>query len=193
VGSSSPWRSELVISPCVPFQMVRPLGMALHIKSYALHGLISHRDNSNVNHISSSILLNICINPLIHQPIAQRLEKRKRRPIGLVSTRKGKFPEISHPSHVSEVMWLGDFQTCVCREAQGCISITCGCLCRRQVVPVMDAFFPSPFCLYSFYSCFILLFDFFVRELTKGHCLGMVTRVDSITHKYFHRDEKVGS
>jgi hypothetical protein len=48
------------------------LGMVLHIKSYALHGLISHEDHSNVNHISSSILLNICIKPLIHQSIAQR-------------------------------------------------------------------------------------------------------------------------
>jgi hypothetical protein len=48
-------------------------------------------------------------------------------------------------------------------------------------------------CLYSFYSCFILLFVFFVRELTRGHCLGMVTTADSVTHKYFHRDEKVGS
>jgi hypothetical protein len=49
-----------------------PSGMVLHIKSYALHGLISHKDRSNVNHISSSILLNICIKPLIHQSIAQR-------------------------------------------------------------------------------------------------------------------------
>jgi hypothetical protein len=102
--------------------------MVLHIKSYTLHGLISHRDHSNVNHISSSILLNICIKHLIHQSIAQRNyknlqykigekvkasywaivhKKRSRRPIGLLSTRKGKFPERSHPSHVSEVMWLG--------------------------------------------------------------------------------------
>jgi len=95
-----------------------PSGMVLHIKSYALHGLISHRDHSNVDHISSSILLNICIKPLIHHSIAQditktcntRLEKRSRRPIGLVSTRKGKFPERSHPSHASEVMWLGMFK-----------------------------------------------------------------------------------
>jgi hypothetical protein len=46
--------------------------MVLHIKSYALHGLISHRDHSNVNHISSSILLNICKKSLIYQSIAQR-------------------------------------------------------------------------------------------------------------------------
>jgi hypothetical protein len=49
-----------------------PSGMILHINSYALHGLISHRDHSNVNHISSSILLNTCIKSLIHQSKAQR-------------------------------------------------------------------------------------------------------------------------
>jgi hypothetical protein len=46
--------------------------MILHINSYALHGLISHRDHSNVNHISSSILLNMCIKSLIPQLKAQR-------------------------------------------------------------------------------------------------------------------------
>jgi hypothetical protein len=87
-----------------------------------------------------------------------------------------------------------DVQTCGCSEGQGCISVTCGCLCRRRVVPVMDAFFPSPFLplffLFLFYS---FIYFFFVQELTRGHCLGMVTRADSVTHKYFHRDEKVGS
>jgi hypothetical protein len=83
-----------------------------------------------------------------------------------------------------------------CSEGQGCISVTYGCLCRRRVVPVMDAFFPSPFfplfffLLYSF--AFLLLF-LFIQELTRGHCLGMVTRADNVTHKYFHRDEKAGS
>ena len=59
-----------------------PSGMVLHIKIYALHGLISHRDHSNVNHISSSILLNICIKPLIHQSIAQRRYKNLQYKIG---------------------------------------------------------------------------------------------------------------
>jgi hypothetical protein len=49
-----------------------PSGMVLRIKGYTLHGLISHRDNSNVNQISSSMLLNICIKSLIHQLTAQR-------------------------------------------------------------------------------------------------------------------------
>jgi hypothetical protein len=39
--------------------------MILHINRYALHGLISQRDHSNVNRIQSSILLNMCIKPLI--------------------------------------------------------------------------------------------------------------------------------
>jgi hypothetical protein len=49
-----------------------PSGMVLHIENFALHGLISHRDHSNVNHISSLILSNTCIKPLIYQSIAQR-------------------------------------------------------------------------------------------------------------------------
>jgi hypothetical protein len=63
---------------------------------------------------------------------------------------------------------------------------------------VMDAFFPSSFLplffflLYSF-ICFFFFFFFFIQGLTRGNCLGMVTRVDSVTHKYFHIDEKVGS
>jgi hypothetical protein len=57
-------------------------GMVLHIKSYALHGLISHWDHSNVNHISSSILLNIRIKTLIHLSIAQRHYKNMQYKIG---------------------------------------------------------------------------------------------------------------
>ena len=53
-------------------------------------------------------------------------------------------------------------------------------------------FFQAHSCLYSF-ILFILLFVFFVQELIRGHCLGVVTRADSVTHKYFRRDEKVGS
>jgi hypothetical protein len=79
VGSSSPWRSELIISPCVPIQFgTYSSGMILHINSYALHGLISHRDHSNVNHIQSSILLNICIKPLLPVNCSKTLHKSAR-------------------------------------------------------------------------------------------------------------------
>jgi hypothetical protein len=75
--------------------------MILHIKNFTLHGLISHRDHSNVNHISSLILSNACIKPLIYHPIAQRhyndllykAKKKTKFPIGPASIREGKFPE----------------------------------------------------------------------------------------------------
>jgi hypothetical protein len=110
VGSSAPWRSELFISPCVPIQCgTCPLVMILHINRYALHGLISHRHHSNVNHIQSSILLNMCIKPLllsqmlkdITQICKPSLEKVTGRPIGLVFTGCGMFREKSNPRHVS--------------------------------------------------------------------------------------------
>jgi hypothetical protein len=53
-------------------------------------------------------------------------------------------------------------------------------------------FFPSTFLPLFFYLFFLLLF-LFIQGLTRGHCLGMVTRADNVTHKYFHRDEKDGS
>ena len=101
VGSSAPWRSELIISPCVPVQHGTCLsGMILHINSYALHGLISHRDHSNVNHIQSSILLNMCIKPLLLSEMLKDiiqickpcLEEVTGHPIGLMFTRCGMFP-----------------------------------------------------------------------------------------------------
>jgi hypothetical protein len=102
VGSSAPWRSELIISPCVPVQYgTCPSGMILHINRYALHGLISHRDHSNVNHIQSSILLNMCIKPFLPSQVLKdiiqickaSLEEVTGRPIGLVSTGNVMFLE----------------------------------------------------------------------------------------------------
>jgi hypothetical protein len=46
--------------------------MVLHIKGYALQGLISPRNHSNVNHISSSKLSDICITSLANLLRAQR-------------------------------------------------------------------------------------------------------------------------
>jgi hypothetical protein len=46
--------------------------MVLHIKGYALQGLISPKHHSNVNHISSLKLSNICITSLTNLLRAQR-------------------------------------------------------------------------------------------------------------------------
>jgi hypothetical protein len=52
-------------------------------------------------------------------------------------------------------------------------------------------FFPSP--LLPLFFLFFIVFSYLFQELTRGHCLGVVTRDDSVTHKHFHRDDKVGS
>jgi hypothetical protein len=55
----------------------------------------------------------------------------------------------------------------------------------------MDAFFPSPFIAFIFHL--LLFFSFLFQGLTRGHCLGVVTRADSVTHWYLHRNDKAGS
>jgi hypothetical protein len=120
VGSSAPWRFELIISPCVPIQHgTCPSGMILHINNYALHGLISHKDHSNVNHIQSSILLNMCIKPLLPSQVLKdiiqickaSLEEVSGHPIGLVSTGKGMFPEEIESKSCKWVRWIRDVLT----------------------------------------------------------------------------------
>jgi hypothetical protein len=89
-------------------------GMVLHIKNYTLHGLISDRDHRNVNHISSSILSNVCIKSLIYHSIAQRLyknlqykvEKKDKIPYWASIHKEGKVPKGFHPNHVNEVKWF---------------------------------------------------------------------------------------
>jgi hypothetical protein len=71
--------------------------------------------------------------------------------------------------------------------------LSVGAFVEGELYPSWMQFFPSPF-LPLFFSLFAFSSSFlFIQGLTGGHCLGMVTRADSVTHKYFHRDEKVGS
>jgi hypothetical protein len=115
-----------------------PSGMVLHIKNFALHGLISHRDHSDVNHISSLILSNTCIKPLIYHPIGQRhytdlLYKAEEKDKLLYWASIHKRRKVSrgyHPSHVTQ----GDVVKGMSRH-MGRVKdkgdIICGCLCRR--------------------------------------------------------------
>ena len=119
-GLSAPWRSELIMSPCVPIHNGTCLSdMVLHINRYALHGLISHRDHSNVNHIQSSILLNMCIKPFLPSQVFKdiiqickaSLEEVTGCPIGLVSTGKWMFPEEIKSRSCKWVRWIRDVLT----------------------------------------------------------------------------------
>jgi hypothetical protein len=105
-----------------------PSGMVLHIKGYALHGLINHRDHSNVNHISSLILLNTCIKSLIHQSIAQRRYTSLQYKSGEKDNasywasvhRKRKVPKETSSKPCKWMMWSRDVQACGCSKGQGC-------------------------------------------------------------------------
>jgi len=66
-GILSLWRSELIIFTCVPVLRVWPCNK----KKYALHGLISHRDHNNFNHIKLSNYPNMYIKPPFTQENAQ--------------------------------------------------------------------------------------------------------------------------
>src|ERR1700722_4679574 len=114
MGSSAPWRSELIISPCSPILWYLSAGMVLHIKNYALQGLISPGHHGNVNHISSLNLSNICITSLTSLLIAQRpytsplykVKGTKGQPIGLIPTRNGESPQRVIQTMCSDVRWF---------------------------------------------------------------------------------------
>jgi hypothetical protein len=85
-----------------------PSGMVLHIKNFALHGLISPRGHSNANHISSLILSNARIRLLAYHLTPQRhytdllykAEEKDKVTYWANIHKKRKVPKGYHPSHV---------------------------------------------------------------------------------------------
>jgi hypothetical protein len=54
---------------------------------------------------------------------------------------------------------------------------------------VLDVIVSKP--IHAFYSLFFIYF--FFKKLIRGHFPGVVTSGGNVTHKYFHRNEKIGS
>jgi len=130
-----------------------PSGMVLHIKKFALHGLISYRDHRNFNHFSSLMLSNTCIKNLICHSIAQRyykdlqykVKEKDKTPYWASIHKERKVSKGYHPSHVE---WGDVVKGCPDIRVEwkiGMHGITCGYLCRRRVVPVTDAILFKPF------------------------------------------------
>jgi hypothetical protein len=114
MGSSAPWRSELIISPCVPVHWYLSAGYGpAHQKLRPLHGLINPRDHSNVNHISSLNLSNTCIKPLAYPIRAQRhytdllykVKEIDKTTYWANIHKKRKVSTEDHSSRVHEVIW----------------------------------------------------------------------------------------
>jgi hypothetical protein len=111
--------------------------------------------------------------------------------IGLVFTGRGKFPEETSSEPCKWVMWIRDVQASGCSENRGCKALPVGAFVEGELHLSWMQFFPSPFMPFILYSLFFIAFSF--KNLIRGHCPGVVTSGDSVTHKYFHRNEKVGS
>jgi hypothetical protein len=115
------------------------------------------------------------------------------RPIGLVSTRRGKFPEETSSEPCKWVMWIRDVQASGCNESRGCKALSVGAFVEGELHLSCMQFFPSPFMLFILILHSFILYCFFFKRLIRGHCPGVVTSGDSVTHKHFHRNEKAGS
>ena len=77
------------------------------------------------------------------------------RPIGLMSTGKGKFSE---KTSSKPCKWGDVDKGCPdngCSESKGVQSFTCGCLCRRRAAPILDVIFSKP--IHVFYSLLLFL------------------------------------
>jgi hypothetical protein len=66
-----------------------------------------------------------------------------------------------------------------------------GAFVEGELYPSWMQFFPRP--LLPLFFLFFIDFSYLFQGLTRGHCLGMVTKADSVTHKHFHRNDKDGS
>jgi hypothetical protein len=76
-----------------------------------------------------------------------------------------------------------------CSESRECRALPVGAFVEGELHLSWMQLFPSPFM-----PLFFLLYSFFsFKRLIRGHCPGVVTSGGSVTHKYFHRNEKVGS
>jgi hypothetical protein len=65
-----------------------------------------------------------------------------------------------------------------------------GAIVGGELYPSWTHFFQA---LYFFYFLFIAFSFFLLQGLTRGNCLGVVTRDDSVTHWYLRRNDKAGS
>jgi hypothetical protein len=120
----------------------------------------------------------------ITQACNTSLEKMTGRPIGLVSTGKGKFPEESSSEPCKWVRWSRDVLESGCSGSRGCRVLLVDAFVEVELHLSWMQIFPSP-CLYSF-----ILLLLFLQEVNQG---TLPLHGDSVTHKYFCRNEKVGS
>jgi hypothetical protein len=110
-------------------------------------------------------------------------------PIELVSTGKGMFPEKIKSKSCKWVRWIRDVLTRGAMKVGKCKALPVGAFVEGELHLSWMQLFPSPFMLFNSYFFIV----FFFQETNQGTLPGTVTSGGSVTHKYFHRNEKVGS
>jgi hypothetical protein len=88
------------------------------------------------------------------------------RPIGLVSTGRGKFPEETSSEPCKWVMWTRDVQASGCSESRGCKALPVGAFVEGELHLSWMQIFPSP-CL-LFFSLFFYSLLLFLQEANQG-------------------------
>jgi hypothetical protein len=68
--------------------------------------------------------------------------------------------------------------------------LSVGAFVGGELYPSWMHFFQAPLLPLSLFIAFL---SFLLQGLTRGHCLGVVTRADSVTHWYIRRNDKAGS
>ena len=90
------------------------------------------------------------------------------RPIGLVSTGRGKFPEETSSEPCKWVMWIRDVQASGCNESRGCKALTVGAFVKGEMYLSWVQFFPSPFMPFILYASFFYSLLIFLQEANQG-------------------------
>jgi hypothetical protein len=100
------------------------------------------------------------------------------------------FPEEIKSKSCKWVRWVRDVLTRGAVKAGKCKALLVGAFVEGELHLSWMQLFPSPFM--PFYSYLFIAF-FFFQETNQGTLPGVVTNGGSVTHKYFHRNEKAGS
>jgi hypothetical protein len=90
------------------------------------------------------------------------------RPIGLVSTGKGKFLEETSSEPCKWVMWIRDVLTMGAVRARECKVLPVGAFVEGKLHLSWMQFFPSPFMPFILYSSFFYSLFLFLQEANQG-------------------------
>jgi hypothetical protein len=109
------------------------------------------------------------------------LERVSGRPIGIILLRCGMFPGEDQSRSCKCMRWYGDVWAMGAVMTGKCMAYLWVPLKRVSCTLSWMQMFPSPF--NAFLPFYLIAFSF--KRIVGGHCPGVVTSGDSVTHKHF--------